>query len=369
MFNNLRELILSMPTEKACVDYLAKQRWADGKAVCPYCQHPKCYVIEGGERYKCASKECYKRFKITVGTIFEASNIPLSKWFTAIYLVTAHKKGISSYQLGKDISVTQKSAWFMLHRIREVMRVKSPVTLGIDKPVEADEMYVGGSISNKHISKRKKYAENPALMNNKTTVLGMIERDGQLVTKVMKGFIPDEVQKTITDTIQKDARLITDASNLYNKMSETYNHEFVNHAANEYIRGNTYTNTIEGAFSHFKRMVYGIYHQISPKHTQRYCDEFSHRFNTRKLKDADRFSLSLKQIECRLRYTQLINVSTEGYAAYASTTILQFKDGEVINTFTSIKEAARLTGIDRRGISRAANGKSKKAGGFNWTFA
>src|SRR3982751_4957361 len=104
MFNNLRELILSMPTDEVCKKYLAQQRW-NGKTVCPYCGHGKCYTIEGGKRYKCASNVCYKRFTVTVGTIFESSNIPLDKWFTAIYLTTAHKKGISSYQLGKDISV------------------------------------------------------------------------------------------------------------------------------------------------------------------------------------------------------------------------------------------------------------------------
>ena len=154
MFNNLRELILSMPTEKACVDYLAKQRWTDGKAICPYCGHGKCYSIEDGLRYKCANNKCYKRFKINVGTIFEASNIPLTKWFTAIYLVTAHKKGISSYQLGKDIGVTQKSAWFMLHRVREVMRSK--VSDKLNNVVEVDEVYIGGKVPNMSKSKRKK---------------------------------------------------------------------------------------------------------------------------------------------------------------------------------------------------------------------
>lgn len=125
MFNNLIELVKSLPTEKACKDYLAAQRWENGKAVCPYCNHSICYVIEGGKRYKCGSRLCYKKFSVITGTVFEASNIPLQKWFMAIYLCTAHKKGISSYQLGKDISVTQKSAWFMLHRIRELMRDKT----------------------------------------------------------------------------------------------------------------------------------------------------------------------------------------------------------------------------------------------------
>ena len=121
MFNNLRELIATIPDEKACREYLIKERW-NGVIVCPYCSCEKCYVIENGKRFKCGSKACYKKFSVTVGTVFEASNIPLTKWLMALYLCTAHKKGISSYQLGKDVGVAQKSAWFMLHRLREIMK-------------------------------------------------------------------------------------------------------------------------------------------------------------------------------------------------------------------------------------------------------
>src|SRR3979411_1501298 len=118
MFSNLLELITTMPDEKRCRKYLAEQRW-NGKPKCPYCGWDKCYIIEKGKRFKCGNQTCYKKFSVTVGTIFEASNIPLQKWFMAVYLCSAHKKGISSYQLGRDIGVAQKSAWFMLHRIRE----------------------------------------------------------------------------------------------------------------------------------------------------------------------------------------------------------------------------------------------------------
>ena len=136
MFANLRELILSLPDEATCRKYLIEQRW-NGKPICPKCGCDRSYVIENGKKLKCANKECYKKYSCTVGTIFEASNIPLVKWFTAIYLITAHKKGISSYQLGRDIGVSQKTGWFMLHRIRELMRVKAPAML--DNIVEVDE--------------------------------------------------------------------------------------------------------------------------------------------------------------------------------------------------------------------------------------
>lgn len=156
MFKNLRELITTMKDEKDCKEYLVQQRW-NGKPVCPYCGCDRVYRIEERDRFKCASDKCYKKFSVTVGTIFEASKIPLTKWFTAIYLSTAHKKGISSYQLGRDIQVSQKTAWFMLHRIREMMRPKNRSKL--DFIVEADETHLGGSLSNKHYSVRKEMAE------------------------------------------------------------------------------------------------------------------------------------------------------------------------------------------------------------------
>lgn len=377
MFNNLRELILSMPTEQACREYLAQQRWVDGKAECPYCGHKKCYSIENGERYKCANNKCYKRFRITVGTIMEASNIPLVKWFTAIYLVTAHKKGISSYQLGRDLGIAQKNAWFMLCRIREMLRKKEDTILGKDKTVEADETYVGGSISNKHYSKRKEYAKNPQQLCNKTTVLGMIERGGELVVRVINTGKPYEIVSTVSNTVEKNADIMTDTATLYQSLKLSYNHQAVNHSANEYIRGNVHTNTIEGAFSHFKRMIYGVYHQISPKHTHRYCDEFAHRFNSRKLKDADRFTLALSGIEGRLKYKDLIAipegtivpVAVEGKVDVGNGVKQISKDGEIIKHFVSSALASKETGIDQRSIARACRGERKSAGGFFWIYA
>ena len=375
MFNNLIELIKSMPTEEMCRDYVAQQRW-NGKPVCPYCKHDKCYVIEGGKRYKCASTKCFKRFTVTVGTIMEASNVPVSKWLTAIYLIDSHKKGISSYQLGKDIGVTQKSAWFMLHRIREMIRCKEQIILGETNPVEADEMFVGGSISNKHNSKRKLYAENPEKYNNKTTVLGMVEREGKLITQVIAKNKPNELVINLAATVQKGATLITDTTNLYNKIKHDYHYHSVNHSANEYIRGEFHTNTIEGAFSHFKRMVYGIYHQISPKHTQRYLDEFCYRYNSRKLKDADRFKISLQSIEGRLTYKALVAPEIEPVipADMEGTFnrgkgIFQLKDSEIIAHFQTLGSAVKITGVHSRSIRKCCKGEKKSAGGFQWVYA
>ena len=375
MFNNLRELIISMPDEKTCREYLAKQRWADGKAVCPYCGYGKCYVIEGGERYKCGSKECYKRFRITVGTIMEASNIPLVKWFTAMYLVTAHKKGISSYQLAKDIGTSQKTSWFMLHRIREALRRKDNVTLGDNCPVEADETFVGGKFGNMHTKRKKKLINPDNPLANKTTVLGIIERGGELVARVIPPNSSLQIPKTVAQVVKANATLITDSTNLYNNISHSYNYHAVNHSMQEYVRENIHTNTIECAFSHFKRMIYGIYHQISSKHTQRYCDEFAHRYNTRKNKDADRFNFALTAVEGRLTYKELIaspiptQIVLEEKPKNRYCGVIQLKEDEVIAHYKSVHEAARVTGINKGSISRACNGKRKSGGGFNWIYA
>ena len=157
MFNNLRELITSMPDEKACREYLIRERW-NGNVTCPYCGFGKCYVIEDGKRFKCGSKECYKKFSVTVGTMMEASNIPLTKWLMAIYICSSHKKGISSYQLGRDLGVSQKTSWFMLHRIRFAFGNGNELIV-LDNQVQADEIYVGGANANRHINKRHKDAK------------------------------------------------------------------------------------------------------------------------------------------------------------------------------------------------------------------
>ena len=157
MFNNLRELIATMPDEKACRDYLIQQRW-NGKPVCPHCGFERCYIIENGKKFKCASPDCYKKFSVTVGTVFECSNIPLTKWLMALYLCTAHKKGISSYQLGKDIGIAQKSAWFMLHRLRELLsHIPKEILSGT---VEIDETYMG----RKYASDNKRHSTGKRLL-------------------------------------------------------------------------------------------------------------------------------------------------------------------------------------------------------------
>lgn len=382
MFKNLREMITNLKDEQSCRDFLAQQRWPDGKVICPHCGHDKCYVIENNSKFKCASRECYKKFSVKVGTIFEASNIPLTKWFMAVYLSSSHKKGVSSYQLGKDIGVSQKCAWFMLHRIREMMRPKENVKL--DNIVEIDEVYMGGKFGNMNRKKRKEMHET-GQRHNKRLVMGMIERGGELklvhVGKETESFL---IEPVVKQNVDKDAVLMTDSASFYRNFGEDFaGHESVNHGTNEYVRdGVIHTNSIEGAFSHFRRSIYGVYHQITVKHLSRYCEETAFRYNLRKMKDSDRFTLALQKVTGRLSYKQLIAAPLPKIElSFANPTfvseskrgkgiaIVQIKDGEIVGRYNSIKEAAVINKLDTASIRKVLIGKRKSVGGFFWEYA
>ena len=313
MFKNLHELIATMPDEKACREYLIKERW-NGVITCPYCGNEGAYVIEGGKRFKCRSSACYKKFSVTVGTIFEASNIPLNKWFMACYLVSAHKKGISSYQLAKDIGVAQKTAWFMLHRLRAMMKITH--TTKIKHTAEADETYM----SRKYGSDYKGLTpeEVGAIQKNtysrkaKGAVLGIADRkEGTIRVIAFPENNAENVQPAIKENVEKGANLHTDENRIYKQLESEYHRETVHHSKREWVKrsisaGKVHTNHVEAFWAVMKRGVYGIYHQISYKHLQAYCDEYSYRYNTRDLQDYQRFTIVLENIERRLDYKTLI---------------------------------------------------------------
>lgn len=369
-----------MPDEITCRNYLAKQRW-NGKTVCPYCGHGKCYTIEGGKRYKCASTECFKRFTVTVGTIFEASNIPLTKWFTAVYLTTAHKKGISSYQLAKDIGTTQKTGWFMLHRIREVLRVKQQSLL--TDVVEIDEVYIGGKVGNMSKTKRKNLRETGNSMNTKSMVMGMLQRGGNLMLVTVPARSTNVLQTVIDNHVDKQATIITDNLHGYVPVGKEYaKHEVVNHGEMEYVRGNVHTNSVEGAFSLLKRSIIGIYHQVTPKHLSRYCDETMYRYNLRGMKDYERFTYTLTRSEARLKYKVLIAapdnkplmnvVSKEDnkadYIKGAHRRIVQLLDGEILGEFKNAAQAAKTLGIQATHIGKVLRGEKPSAHGYQFKY-
>jgi len=300
-FKNLLDLSEHFPTEIDCIEFLAKSRWGD-MPVCPHCGSVrKIYKMDNGKLFKCA--DCRRQFSVRIGTIFEDSALPLRKWFMAIYLLMAHKKGISSVQLGKDISVTQRTAWFMLHRIRHAIRIKS-FEKKLTGTIEADETYIGGKESNKHLDKKTENTQGRST-KTKTAVFGICQRNGIVAAETVENLNQETVQSILME--QVSANIVTYEFNSYNGLDKHFkSHDRINHGLKEYVRGNIHTNGIESFWAILKRGIFGIYHSVSKKHLNNYVDEFEYRFNTRNIKDSQRFNKVLMHLNGRLTYKSLI---------------------------------------------------------------
>jgi len=294
-FNNVLQLIQAFPDQQTCIDHLEELRWS-GNVVSPFDASSKVYDCKGN-KYKC--KNTGKYFNVKTNTIFDNTKLPLQKWFLAIWLVTSHKKGISSIQLSKDIGVTQKSAWFMLSRIRQCFGIDNDTQL--DNEVEADETFVGGKNKNRHANKKVK-----GTSDDKAPVLGMVERKGKVIAK----HVPNTTMETLTAEILKNvnetAKLYTDEYTSYARMKRVYDHSVVKHSKHQYVKGRVHTNTIESFWALLKRGIFGIYHFTSKKHLQLYVDEFTFRYNSREVGESVRFNLLLQNIENRITYKELI---------------------------------------------------------------
>lgn len=298
-FSNALELINRFPTEKSCHEYLAERRWA-GYMECPKCSFDKAYVFKDGIRYKC--KSCKYIYTAISKTIFESSKLPLQKWFFATYLIM-HKKGISSIQLAKDIGVTQKTAWFILQRLRTALGNHKEEKLSGD--VELDETYVGGKNKNRHFNKKVKYSQGRSY-KDKTPVFGMMQRNGRLIAMTVSSSSAKVLRPLIYHHIEQGSTLMTDEFNVYKSVESNYNRKIVEHGKGKYVNGDCYTNGLEGFWSHVKRGIIGIYHQTSRKHLNKYIQEFTFKYNYRSLAIQDSMNLAFSQANCRLKYKDLI---------------------------------------------------------------
>jgi transposase-like protein len=306
-FKSLIHLLDYFKKEETCIKYAEDLIW-NGRPQCPHCKSFKPYKTPVG--YKCSNSNCYKKFTVKVGSIFEGSKLPFRTWFAAIYLVSSHKKGISSVQLSVDLNVTQKTAWFMLHRIREMFKNEVPESFAGTGIYEADETHVGGIEDNRHKNKKRykdtDLANDGTPYNKKKVVIGIVERGGKIMLKVVKGTKTEDLLPVVTKYVPKGSSVITDESNSYFKLQQTHIHQTVNHSGRVFVDGNTHTNTIENFFSLLKRGIIGTYYQVSEKHLERYLNEFAARYNTRNVNAYERFENLIGKSKGGIQYKSLI---------------------------------------------------------------
>lgn len=264
------ELFQMFPDAESARAYLEAQRWPNG-AVCPLCDEAKRIYAKRGGFYRCNA--CLEEFTVRTGTIFEKSKVPLNKWLYAMYLLVTARKGISSLQLAKQIGVTQKTAWFMLGRLREACGNEPTQLAGI---VEIDEVYIGGREDAKHEVKRLKRGRGAV---GKTPVIAGREREsGRVKAEVRPSISSRNAVDFVHRHVQVGSTVHTDEAGIYSRVGGLlYKHESINHSAGEYVRGDVTTNGIESVFALLKRGIHGVYHHASPKHLHRYVDEFAFR--------------------------------------------------------------------------------------------
>ncbi|MDQ2844357.1 MAG: IS1595 family transposase [Acidobacteriota bacterium] len=283
-------------------------RWADGGVKCPHCGAERVTYLAKQRVWKCYVGHDRPTFSLKTGTIFEDSPIALEKWLTAAWLIISCKNGISSYEIHRGLGVTQKTAWFMLHRIRLAMQEGGFNKLSGE--VEIDETFIGGKARNTHKDKRDRVITGTG-GKDKTSVMGMVERGGNVRTMVMDGRRKRELQKQVREHVEAGAAIFTDELKSYDGLEDNFQHAVINHAV-EYVNGSVHTNTMENFWSLLKRGLHGTYMSVEPFHLFRYLDEQTFRYNNRKATDAERFSAVMKQIVGRrVTYKELTGKNQE----------------------------------------------------------
>jgi len=315
----LQQAIVYFSDSDRAFQFAINFRWPNGLVSCPRCGSEKYSFVKTRRLWHC--KGCKRQFTLKVGTIFEDSPIALDKWMMVMWMLANCKNGVSSYEIARSIGVTQKSAWFMLHRVRKAMEVSAfeGKLGGGNAVVEVDESFVGGEPKNWHKSKREAHRKTVRpervrtyqnSFTHKTSVIGMLDRESrQIRAKVVPNVKRDTLQKEILSTIEPGSRVHTDQAVAYNQLQKTYIHETVNHAV-EYVRGNVHTNSLENFWSLMKRNLAGTYVAVEPFHLDRYLSEQVFRFNHRKeWDDLGRFHLAMSGVAGkRLTYAELTGV-------------------------------------------------------------
>lgn len=289
-----------------CINFMAELRWPDG-ITCPHCGHSEVSFLKTRRIWKC--KSCRKQFSIKTGTVLEDSPIGLDKWLSAIWLIVNSKNGISSYELHRALGITQKSAWFLSHRIRLAMQ--SGTFKKLSGHVEVDETFIGGLARNMHRSEkaRKIHGTGGA---GKVAVMGLLERHGEVRTVVVPNVRRKSLRPQIDRHVETGSMVYSDALKSYNDLNTDYIHNVINHAET-YVNGNVHTNSIENFWSLLKRSIKGTYVSVEPFHLFRYLDEQSFRFNKRKGTDLDRFIEATKTVTGRRLTYENLTGKTENH--------------------------------------------------------
>lgn len=292
-----------------CNEYMAEVKWPRGKPVCPKCDGDSVSPVKGRPKLQC--NKCRCQFSYKTGTIFEDSPLGLDKWFVAVWFVANCKNGISSHELHRAIGVTQKTAWFMCHRIRKAMESGSFSKLAGE--VESDETFIGGAAKNMHAAKRERKIKGRGSVG-KQPVQGILERGGRVRTFVVPNATADILQANILLNVERGSAVYTDKALAYGGLIGAYIHDTVDHGKGEYVRGAAHTNGLENFWSLLNRALKGTYTHVEPFHLHRYTTEEAFRFNERDLNDSLRFLLVLRGVVGRrLTYRRLAAIGDSGF--------------------------------------------------------